>query len=611
MSVTFEIDSPDERDDFPSGAHRLKCIKYFNNSYEFIALDASGVRVAIDPGEPNVEVPLSSVASAVKYLEEALFQEAERHSPFAESLPTLAKIFESYINFEDPLAPEGYTAFRDGLKGLPNQDETISVAISEGLTRVEASLAALQEALNVANETPSFVLPEFIHHSTREDQIPDSVVISQFVQDPDGHSRGMANICRTTKVTISDLQSIANSERRSGFEDIYKKEISGQINNIWKQKKYAIEFEPLPNDRMGIFVSDNTYAARLRPSERSDGFQWLLSFYARLESDRTAQREAIVLLDNPAVELHLDGQRDIRKMLEAFDHQVIYVTHSPGLVDTTQLDRIRRIDYRGESSGSIVSDLLDGTNATDFLEPVRIAIGADLQSTLFSNKLNILVEGAADQPFIRAGLTAFAAPMVDSVTVNGPLASGTALVEFYMKNGLDFVCLVDADVGGKDLKKLLKKAGVPEQRTLDISVLGADFEGKEIEDLINGAFYHLCVVETFPNLVVGDEPPKGANDGKRTKAYSDDFHDRFGFGFSKRRVAETLRQRVEDGRFVVDELAHLGSLIVALLDAFEGGPPKPAAKSAPKARKAASDKQPSTKRKPQKKGRPFPTSLSA
>jgi predicted ATP-dependent endonuclease of OLD family len=48
----------------------------------------------------------------------------------------------------------------------------------------------------------------------------------------------------------------------------------------------------------------------------------------------------VLLLDNPGLELHLDGQRDIKRFLEekvSLDSQVVYVTHSPAMVDSFNL----------------------------------------------------------------------------------------------------------------------------------------------------------------------------------------------------------------------------------------------------------------------------------
>ena len=48
--------------------------------------------------------------------------------------------------------------------------------------------------------------------------------------------------------------------------------------------------------------------------------------------------------DNPGLELHLDGQRDIKRFLEekiAPTSQVLYVTHSPAMIDPFNLGQKR------------------------------------------------------------------------------------------------------------------------------------------------------------------------------------------------------------------------------------------------------------------------------
>jgi hypothetical protein len=85
----------------------------------------------------------------------------------------------------------------------------------------------------------------------------------------------------------------------------------------------------------------------------------VIAIYATLLNDIGVSNQTVLLLDNPGLdlELHLDGQRDIKRFLEekvALDSQVIYVTHSPAMIDPFNLRQVRTVDLQPNQQGTIV-----------------------------------------------------------------------------------------------------------------------------------------------------------------------------------------------------------------------------------------------------------------
>ena len=160
------------------------------------------------------------------------------------------------------------------------------------------------------------LFPHFVLHSTIIDKIPNGVNISDFIKDPEGTSEGMSNLCKVAGLSIQMLQELAaatENQRRETYEDHYRASISGGINEFWTQERYTVHFR-IEKERLSVSISDNTYGYRIAPSDRSDGFQWYLSFYSALLSEVSATTDPLVLLlDNPGLELHADGQRDIKR----------------------------------------------------------------------------------------------------------------------------------------------------------------------------------------------------------------------------------------------------------------------------------------------------------
>lgn len=71
---------------------------------------------------------------------------------------------------------------------------------------------------------------------------------------------------------------------------------------------------------------------------------------------------------------------------------------------------------------------------------------------------------------------------------------------------------------------------------------GQDFE---LEDVLSGEFYHTAVKETYPQYPVEQPDSKTA---KRTVSYETAFRTAYGIGFSKRRVGETAKKLLLDGK---------------------------------------------------------------
>jgi len=104
-------------------------------------------------------------------------------------------------------------------------------------------------------------------------------------------------------------------------------------------------------------------------SERSNGLKFFLSYYVQLlaHAAPVPDQHEILLMDEPDAYLSSQGQQDLLRILEEFSNpedgarnsQVIYVTHSPFLINRNAGERIRVLDKgitderhtRGEGCG--------------------------------------------------------------------------------------------------------------------------------------------------------------------------------------------------------------------------------------------------------------------
>jgi hypothetical protein len=84
-------------------------------------------------------------------------------------------------------------------------------------------------------------------------------------------------------------------------------------------------------------ISDptSTYYVEVNLDERSRGFRWFFSFYITFaaDADGGAAKDAILLMDEPGLYLHIQSQKDLlAHWITDFDNQIIYTTHSPFMV---------------------------------------------------------------------------------------------------------------------------------------------------------------------------------------------------------------------------------------------------------------------------------------
>lgn len=558
----------------------FRVIRFYDGHHAYESVNQDGVIQALRFSSSPIEDHVDALRKHSETLKAKLTTHGSRLATFAPALPQADSHINQFIasDFRNLEQNENLVkTFATGLTSLPGQDAAIQEDIASALKDIQAvnsaiALALQKDPVKIFEQT----LPHFVLHSTILDKIPNEVSIAEFVKSPEATSKGMANLCGVAGLSMQKIQQLASSTdtpTREGFEDHFRARVSGGINEFWTQETYTVHFR-FEKDKMSVSISDGTYSRRIAPAERSDGFQWYLSFYAAMLNEVSSSDSTVFLLDNPGLELHADGQKDIKKFLEEklpASAQVLYVTHSSAMIDPFNLEQIRQVDLRGDMQGTKIGPLAfkEGKDF-DLLEPVRSAIGASLASSLIFNEFNVLVEGAADKPILEGAFRAIHKDTTRKILVNGSVAESKDgfLVRFYQRAGLPFVVYLDADSSGRDLARRLEGWGVPNERILDLAnVITREGQDFELEDVLTGPFYHAAVQAAYPESPV--EAPGEPGAGKRTKYYEDNFKQTHKIGFNKRRVGEKVKKLLLDGAAddgSIQELKKVTDAILALLE---------------------------------------------
>ena len=160
-------------------------------------------------------------------------------------------------------------------------------------------------------------------------------------------------------------------------------------------------------------IHDTKHMVSTALGTRSRGFVWFFSFLAWYSHLRREGRKLILLLDEPGLSLHAKAQEDLLRYFEKElkpNHQLIYTTHSPFMVDPAHFKRVRIVqdlsiepnadDLLEEKQGTkVITEVLDAT--PDSLFPLQGALGYEIHQTLFIGPNNLVVEGVSDLLYIQ------------------------------------------------------------------------------------------------------------------------------------------------------------------------------------------------------------------
>ena len=310
-----------------------------------------------------------------------------------------------------------------------------------------------------------------------------------------------------------DLQELMSEE---GYENSKAKleaiglTITQQVFDYWKQnRELAVEFDikvdprdqPPYNSGKNLYirVKNLRHGVTVPFDQRSKGFIWFFSFmvwFSAVESRAGTSKDLILLLDEPGLNLHALAQSDFLSYIDTLsdDRQIIYTTHSPFMVESDHLDKVRVVEDRPKE-GTKVSGELEGSS-DESLFPLQAALGYSIAQNLFIAKKNVLLEGPADFLLLQhmsalmegLGKTGLADGVFVPVGGLDKLATFIALLG---ANKLKLVILHDrGSAPHQSLDNLVRQKLIERKRVLDFSLFRTpDNQETDIEDLFPEGLY--------------------------------------------------------------------------------------------------------------------------
>lgn len=274
------------------------------------------------------------------------------------------------------------------------------------------------------------------------------------------------------------------------------------ISNVWGDEQLQLRLV-VDGQYLKVVVVDDI-GVEVELDQRSEGFRWLVSFFVVFRAQAKDKLDnAILLLDEPGLHLHALKQREFRRTVAmlAEDNQIIYTTHSPFMVGSEELHRVRLAEMPDRTVGTRIHSRLVSDDPRS-VYPLQAALGYDLAQSMFTQKRNLVVEGITDMWFLEgvasamreAGITG---AMRDSIAI---VPSGSASKVIYYctilhTQKLKVAALLDSDAAGEraaaqdDLVGLLKSNQI--LRAKDYYT--GQVTGCEVEDLLRETLIKVAV----------------------------------------------------------------------------------------------------------------------
>ncbi|MGL5732582.1 MAG: AAA family ATPase, partial [Metamycoplasmataceae bacterium] len=190
--------------------------------------------------------------------------------------------------------------------------------------------------------------------------------------------------------------------------------VSNKFNELYSltEEKYFFELRRKETNniyRLSLFVQNkNNENVPINLDEQSWGFKWFFNFFFNVFSNKMPYPGDIVLLEEPAVNLHVEGQikwmKFVREFAENNKLTFVITTHSPFLIDPDRLDEIRIIYKEGKyckinNYFSINSD--EDVDSHDSLLSIK-------KSMTFPNMASILYGSKNNQFYLVDGIKEYA-----------------------------------------------------------------------------------------------------------------------------------------------------------------------------------------------------------
>ncbi|HEX6675823.1 MAG TPA: AAA family ATPase [Actinomycetes bacterium] len=365
-------------------------------------------------------------------------------------------------------------------------------------------------------------LPKFLYFDAFS-VMPGRASIPRLQRTPEARltpgERTVLALLRLAGVEAEDFTASGYEARRAALEAAAN-EVSAEVFQYWSQnRQLAVELDvdfaspaPRPGDDppfIEIRIRNDRHRVTLNFGERSEGFVWFFSFLVAFSEFRDAG-DLVLLLDEPGLGLHAAGQGDLLRYLHeqlARDHQVVYATHSPFMVDAANLHRTRTVEDVDDQGTKVRNDL-DGVGRLT-VKPLVTAVGYELLRQFSLGPDTLVVNGPSELLYLEV-LSGFLRDtghgFLDPRWVLAPVGAldGLPAAAALLGAPLDLAVLLDVATGDRLVRSLVQRGVLLPERVISLAELAGEADAG-IEDLLGDALYLRLLAEAGIGKLSVDE----------------------------------------------------------------------------------------------------------
>jgi predicted ATP-dependent endonuclease of OLD family len=270
--------------------------------------------------------------------------------------------------------------------------------------------------------------PRFVYFSDYK-KIYGNINLNEYIKESKGEKREgieyieefdraetVRNLFYLAEINVEEMEDLHDSPSRLiKFLNTASNRLTKRLNPAWKGDPINVDLRYQPGNIMSVIISDvhkdGTITNTGLLNRRAEGFKWTFSFIVNFaaETQRAELKEAILLLDEPARNLHPTQQMGISDLLKdlAGSNQVLYATHSPFMIfDYTPGNLlVVELDKRKHLS-RIFYDYWNADDKT--LTPILYGLSRGLVQSIVDREIGansrpvIIVETMSDSMYLNA-----------------------------------------------------------------------------------------------------------------------------------------------------------------------------------------------------------------
>ena len=487
--------------------------------------------------KPEVQYEFENIKISEKSTEELNSWESfsKRILEFLDTIPNHLRIQVNTKFFEDP-PPKNQITFDTGLAEFSNQFHVVAMQdpkVIEEWEKIYSSpenqfsnlLSGGSEKTALENFISNQLHPRFVYFSDYK-KIYGNINLNEYIREEKGE-RGLSieyieefdkaetvrNLFYLAELDINELEEVKDSPSRCiKLLNTASNRLTKKLNPAWKGDPIHVDLRYNPGNIMSVVISDvhkdGTVTNTGLLNRRAEGFKWTFSFIVNFaaETQRAELKEAILLLDEPARNLHPTQQMGISDLLKnlAGSNQVLYATHSPFMIfDYTPGNLlVVELDKRKHLS-RIFYDYWNADNKT--LTPILYGLSRGLVESIVDREIGrnsrpvIIVETMSDSMYLNSFDKFLQDPNISMNPLNIVAAFNKnavlPLAIFYRNHGYNTFILMDNTEESKQISSQLTSNEFSPIQMIFFEKNGKTIES--IEDYIILEDYLYAVNQTY------------------------------------------------------------------------------------------------------------------